>query len=90
MNAAIAALSTLRAGGDDPNGGPAQGSLLTQAASAVPDQGSLAMQAIEAIESSLTYPQAPAKVLCGTEQSSLASSLAKQPCSAWDKAVLAM
>ena len=76
MNAAIAALTTLRAGGDDPNGGPSQGSLLTQAAAAVPDQGSLAMQALEAIESSLTYPQAPAKVLCGSEQSSWAWSLA--------------
>ena len=57
----MTALSTLMSGGDDQDGGPVQCNLLIQAAAAVPEQTSLPMQAIQAIESSLTYPEPTAK-----------------------------
>ncbi len=62
VKSAITALDTLASGGDDQQGGLVLCTLLSQAAAAVPPQGSPAMQAIEAIEGSLTYPQAPVKV----------------------------
>ncbi len=62
VKSAMTALNTLMSGGDDQNGGPVQCNLLIQAAAAVPEQSSLPMQTIEAIESSLTYPEPTAKV----------------------------
>lgn len=62
VKSAMTALNTLMSGGDDEEGGPVQCNLLIQAAAAVPEQTSLPMQAIEAIESSLTYPEPTAKV----------------------------
>ena len=64
VKSAMTALNTLMSGGDDQNGGPVQCNLLIQAAAAVPEQTSLPMQAIQAIESSLTYPEPTAKVSC--------------------------
>ena len=58
----MSALTTLLNGGDDQQGGPVQCTLLAAAAAAVPEEGSLELQAIQAIEASLTYPQAPVKV----------------------------
>ncbi len=57
----MTALNTLMSGGDNQEGGPVQCNLLIQAAAAVPEQTSLPMQAIAAIESSLTYPEPTAK-----------------------------
>ena len=62
VKSAMTALNTLMSGGDDQNGGPVQCNLLIQAAAAVPEQTSLPMQAIQTIESSLTYPEVAAKV----------------------------
>ena len=62
VKSAMTALDSLTSGGDDHSGGPVQCSLLAQAAGAVPEQGSLALQAIEDIENALTYPQVAAKV----------------------------
>lgn len=61
VKSAMTALNTLMSGGDDQDGGPVQCNLLIQAAAAVPEQTSLPMQAIQAIESSLTYPEPTAK-----------------------------
>ncbi len=61
VKSAMTALNTLMSGGDDQNGGPVQCNLLIQAAAAVPEQTSLPMQAIQTIESSLTYPEPTAK-----------------------------
>ena len=64
VKSAMTALDSLTSGGDDQSGGPVQCSLLAQAAGAVPEQGSLALQAIEDIENALTYPQVAAKASC--------------------------
>ena len=61
VKSAMTALNTLMSGGDNQEGGPVQCNLLIQAAAAVPEQTSLPMQAIAAIESSLTYPEPTAK-----------------------------
>ena len=58
----MSALTTLLNGGDDQQGGPVQCTLLAAAAAAVPEEGSLELQAIQAIEASLTYPQPAVKV----------------------------
>ena len=60
----MTALNTLMSGGDDQEGGPVQCNLLIKAAAAVPEQTSLPMQAIQAIQSSLTYPEPTARVNC--------------------------
>ena len=65
VKSAITALNTLLNGGDDQQGGPVQCTLLARAAATVPEEGSLELHAIQAIEASLTYPQVAAKVTLG-------------------------
>ncbi|KAL0023612.1 hypothetical protein WJX77_007042 [Trebouxia sp. C0004] len=77
VKSAMTALNTLMSGGDDQNGGPVQCNLLIQAAAAVPEQASLPMQAIAAIERSLTYPEPTAKK--GKGKAAAAASAATQP-----------
>ena len=62
VKAATAALKTLLSGGGDPSGGPVRCRLLTQATAALPVETSPALEALEAIQSALAYPQVAAKV----------------------------
>lgn len=77
VKSAMTALNTLMTGGDDQEGGPIQCNLLIQAAAAVPEQTSLPMQAIQAIENSLTYPEPTAKK--GKGKAAAAASVSTQP-----------
>ena len=63
MQSAITAINSLSCGGDDQHGGSVQCTLLKQVVATVPEADSSALQTIADIEASLTYAQAPAKVI---------------------------